>query len=252
MTSGINSAIGSLGLPTTQVGGMSSLQDASSVTNPSAITSQFETSNAAPAGDWAQGYAYGPAAEIGGLASSLSGLGAQQLQTYEAAGLPNIVPQQALSQNALANQFLGEYEAGQLPAGTQEAISQAYQEGANALGQEYSSMGVTPQQSTSYGQGMQQLSQEKDIATQTALEQELQSYNQASQAAITDAQTQLSDYYQSSQQELSALTAQASILLSEQEIQVQQEEFAQEMAMQQEQMGMGAIGSLFSSIGSFL
>lgn len=141
-----------------------------------------------------------------------------------------------LSRNeALATQQLTQYESGQLPTGTQQAIETAYQQGSNQLTQEYANMGRDPSADTSFGAGMQDLQQQKSVATQQALDQLLQ------------------QYYTTSQLELGISQTEGGLEVNQGELAIQQEQVAiqlMQMQMQQEQQQAGMMGSLMSGIGS--
>ena len=99
---------------------------------------------------------------------------------------------------ALAQQFINEYESGTLPSGVQAAIDQSYQSGLTSLTSNLAAAGFSGPSSLE-SSGVAELQTQKSIATQAALEQILQQYFQSQGVALQASQQlqQFSEFEQS-------------------------------------------------------
>jgi hypothetical protein len=134
---------------------------------------------------------------------------------------------------AFANQQIGLYEAGQLPAGEQAAINEAATSSEGALSAQLAQEGIDPASSSQFAGGSANIAIAKSTATQQALQQVLQNAFQAQ--GITLQADQVANQLTEFEQQLSLEYLQTSI---------QQSEFQQSLQSQQK----GQIGSLFGSL----
>jgi hypothetical protein len=146
---------------------------------------------------------------------------------------------EAAQQESLATQQLTQYESGQLPAGTQAAITKARTEGENTLTSEYSAMGRNPAADTSFGQGETNLQQEESIATQAALQQLLDNYMSTSALLLNTEATQ-------GQLEVQ----QGQLAISQEQVAIQEQQLQMQKDQQDQQALGGAMSNLMSGVGS--
>jgi hypothetical protein len=177
----------------------------------------------------------------GPLASMVYGPGGPEVWDATAIGgannWTNIESEIAALNNNLGNQFLAEYESGQIPIGQATAIQQSFTTGETALASQLAAEGLDVTTSSQFTGGVEKLAEQRSIAVQAALDQVLQQYFQAQGMSLQAAGLlqQYSEFEQNLVLEYAKLSAQI-----------------QEASNQSQQAGKGQMAGMAGQVGQML